>query len=80
MVAVMLVLAGCTEAERVSANVSKEADNFNVTRRFVAINARTDKPIMEIIGRMSIQQPGDGDVDIIVEVGDGVYKKNWVQA
>ena len=75
-----VLLAGCmTEAEKVSYNVSKEADNFNVTRRFVAINARTDKPIMEIIGCMSIQQTGDGDVDVIVEVGPNVYKKNWVR-
>ena len=72
------MMAGCTQAQRVSANVSKEADNFNVTRRFVAINARTDKPVMEIIGLMSIQQTGDGDVDVIVEVAPGVYKKNWV--
>lgn len=71
-------LSGCTEAERVSYNVSKEADNFNVTRRFIAINARTDKPIMEIIGLMSIQTTGDGDVDVIVEVAPNVYKKNWV--
>lgn len=72
-----VVLAGCTEADRVSANVSKEADNFNVTRRFVAINARTDKPILEIIGLMSIQRSG-GDVDIIVETGPNTYKKNFV--
>lgn len=72
------MMAGCTQAQRVSTNVSKEADNFNVTRRFVAINARTDKPVMEIIGLMSIQQTGDGDVDVIVEVAPGVYKKNWV--
>lgn len=74
------MMAGCTQAQRVSANVSKEANNFNVTRRFVAINARTDKPIMEIIGLMSIQQTGDGDgdVDVIVEVAPNVYKKNWV--
>jgi maltose-binding protein MalE len=72
------VFTGCsTEAQKVSYNVSQQADNFNVMRRFVAINARTDKPIMEVIGRMSIQQ-SSGDVDIIVEVGDGIYKKNWV--
>jgi Tfp pilus assembly protein FimT len=73
-----IALSGCTEAQQVSYNVSKEADNFNVTRRFVAINVRTDKPVMEIIGKMSIQQTGDGDVDVIVEVGPNLYKKNWV--
>jgi outer membrane lipoprotein-sorting protein len=72
------LFAGCSQASRVSQNVSKEADNFNVMRRFVAINARTDKPIMEIIGRMSIQRDADGDVNIIIEVGKGVYKKNMV--
>jgi Tfp pilus assembly protein FimT len=69
-----IALSGCTEAQQVSYNVSKEADNFNVTRRFVAINVRTDKPVMEIIGKMSIQQSGDGDVDVIVEVGPNLYK------
>ena len=78
ILATSIILNGCTEAQKVSYNVSKEADNFNVTRRFVAINVRTDKPVMEIIGRMSIQQPGDGDVDVIVEVAPNVYKKNWV--
>jgi PBP1b-binding outer membrane lipoprotein LpoB len=73
-----LVLTGCTEADKVSYNVSKEADNFNVQRRFVAINARTDKPIMEIIGLMSIQHDGDGDLNVIVETGPNVYKKNMV--
>ncbi len=78
LVALLFALVGCTEAQRVSENVSKEADNFNVTRRFIAINARTDKPILEIIGNMSIQKASDGDVDIIVEVGPGLYKKHFV--
>lgn len=28
------IVTGCTEADKVSTNVSKEADNFNVLRRF----------------------------------------------
>lgn len=37
-----MTLAGCTEASQVSHNVSQEADNFNVLRRFAVINTRTD--------------------------------------
>lgn len=47
-VAASLVLAsltGCTEAQRATYNVQKEADYFNVERRLSVINARTDKPI-----------------------------------
>lgn len=40
---------GCTEANKVSENVSKEADNFNVLRRFAVINTRTDKVEFELI-------------------------------
>ena len=45
---------GCTEAEKVSHNVSQEADNFNVIRRLTVINTRTDKPEFELIGQFSI--------------------------
>ena len=38
-----LFLASCTEAGKVSHNISKEADNFNVVRRVAVINTRTDK-------------------------------------
>lgn len=77
MVAVML--AGCSQAARVSANVSKEADNFNVQRRISVINVRTDKPLLEVIGLLSVQKTGDGDLDIIMEVSPNVYKKHFVE-
>ena len=75
--AIALILTGCTEADKVSANVSKEADNFNVTRRVTVINTRTDKILLEIIGLLSIKH-SSGDVDIIVEVGPNAYKKHFV--
>jgi hypothetical protein len=75
--AVVLALSGCTEADRVSHNVSVEADNFNVTRRITVINTRSDAPLLEIIGNFSIQNTS-GDVDIIVEVGPHQYKKHFV--
>lgn len=75
--AAALALTGCTEADRVSHNVSMEADNFNVTRRITVINTRSDTPLLEMIGNFSIQNTS-GDVDIIVEVGPHQYKKHFV--
>lgn len=75
----ILVLSGCSdrEADKVSYNISKEADNFNVTRRVTIFNTRTDKCLLEIIGNLSVQK-SSGDIDIIVEVGEGQYKKHFV--
>lgn len=79
LVAFMLTLTGCgSQANRVSENLSKEADLFNVHRRVTVFNARTDKPLLEVIGLISIQQ-SDGDLDIIMEVSPGVYKKHFVR-
>lgn len=73
------IMTGCmTEAEKVSHNVSKEADLFNVTRRVTVLNARSDTPLLEIIGNLSVQS-SSGDIDIIVEVGPGQYKKHFVR-
>jgi hypothetical protein len=46
-------------------------------RRVVVMNTRTDKVLLEVIGLISIQK-SSGDVDIIVEVEDGLYKKHFV--
>lgn len=74
----LTALTGCDDqASRVSYNVSKEADNFNVTRRVTVFNTRSDKVLLEIIGNLSIKH-SSGDVDIIVETAPGVYKKHFV--
>ena len=54
-VALTMSLTGCTEAEKVSENVSQEADNFNVLRRLAVINSRTDKVEFELIGAFSLE-------------------------
>lgn len=71
-------LCGCTEAERATYNVQKQADNFNVTRRLSVINARTDKPLLEIIGNFSISNNENKELVVTVEVEPGVYKVNYV--
>ena len=75
----MTSLTGCRQSERVSYNISKEADNFNVIRRFVVINAITDKPMFELVGAFSFEVDSSGRrIIITVEVGDGIYKKHSV--
>ena len=74
----ILTLCACTEAEVVSKNISKEADNFNVTRRLAVINARTDKPVFELIGNFSLSNNLANELEITVEAGRGVYKKHFI--
>lgn len=78
LVACLFILTGCTEVYRVSDNIRKEADNFNVSRRIVVINARTDKPIFEMIGNFSIQNNSANELEIICEIEDGKYQKHFV--
>ena len=72
------LFAGCREAERVSYNLSQQADNFNVTRRLAVINARSDEPVFELIGNFSLANNGRSELEITVECEKGVYKKHFV--
>lgn len=72
------MFTGCRQSNRVSYNVSKQADNFNVTRRLAVINARTDKPVFELIGNFSVKNNTTNELEVIVETERGVYKKHLV--
>lgn len=74
----ILTLTGCTEVNRVSQNIKQQADNFNITRRLAVINARTDKPIFELIGNFSLQNNLNNELEIVCETEKGVYKKHFV--
>ena len=79
MMPLACVLCGCQrQSDRVAYNISKEADNFNVTRRLAVINARTDEPVFELIGNFAISNNSTNELEITVEVGQGVYKKHMV--
>ena len=74
-----ILLAGCTEADKVSQNVSQEADNFNVIRRLTVLNARSDKPMFELIGAFSITvDSSDNQLEVICETGKNEYKKHFI--
>ena len=79
-IAILLcILTGCTEVNKVSTNLGKEADNFNVTRRIVVINTRTDKIMFEFAGNFSLQNNENNELEIICEVGQNQYKKHFIR-
>lgn len=74
-----LGLVGCRESDKVSHNVSQEADNFNVTRRLTVLNARSDKPMFELVGNFSITvDEADNQLEVICETGNHEYKKHFI--
>ena len=73
------LLTGCeTEAQRVSYNLSQEADNLNVVRQLTVINCIGGDVLFQMTGKMSIKaDTADNQLEIIVE-DDGTYVKHFV--
>ena len=83
MVLVMssVLLVGCFESEsqKVSHNLSEEADNFNVVRQLTVINCLQGDTLFQMTGKMSIKADiSDNQLEIIVENEDGTYTKHFV--
>ena len=75
----MIACTGCREANRVSYNVSKEADNFNVMRRLAVITTVNGKPLFELVGRFAITADTEQDqLEVTVETANGRYKKHII--
>ncbi|MGN0276765.1 MAG: hypothetical protein ACI4CZ_06175 [Hominisplanchenecus sp.] len=72
------VLTGCTEADKVSSNISVEADNFNVTRKLTVLNARTDTVMLELTGTFALKNNSANELEVIIETAEGKYQKDYV--
>lgn len=73
-------LAGCqTEVEKVSYNLSLEADNFNDVRQVTIINCLQGDVLFQMTGKMSITADTvDNQLEIVVEDENGDYKKHFI--
>ena len=78
LLGIVITLGACRESDKVSYNVSQEADNFNVNRRVAVINTRTDKVEFEVVGRISVDTSDSEKLVILVETAKGVYKKHFI--
>ena len=73
-----IIRAGCSEADKVNANISKQADYFDCERKITVYNARTDKIILEAEGFMSISNNVSNELVVTVKTGPSEYKKNYI--
>ena len=78
--ATIFACAACTEAERASHNVSKEADNFKVLRELTVMDDFTGKIMFKATGYLSIEEDGS-QLEITAKEtnkeGKAVYKKHF---
>ena len=73
------LVTGCTDAETVSYNISKEADQFKAKRRITFINLRSNDYLFSITGNCSIQGGGDGnELEVICRIGEDKYQKHML--
>jgi hypothetical protein len=81
LVASVAAFAGCqSSADKVSHNLSTEAEKFNVQRRIVGINGITDKVEFMVEGRCSLEYGASmaKTLDVICKQGPHDYKKHYI--
>ena len=78
-IAAITTMAGCSDADVASRNLSQAADNFEVNRRVVFYNGITGDYILTIEGLCSKgNNESDGKISITCKVGPNAYKKHYL--
>lgn len=79
VMATAIGIAGCSDADVASENLSKAADNFEIERRIVFFNGITDKYLLSIEGRCSLGNNDSArELSVTCKVGKGKYKKHFL--
>jgi hypothetical protein len=74
---VTLLTACQDDAKVASYNLSKAADNFEVTRRVVFMNGITDNYMLEIVGLCSIEDQTN-QLEVTCKTGPDAFKKHFL--
>jgi len=70
-------LAGCTkEADDVNKNLATDADNFRIVRKISFVNGITDKIMLEIEGRCSVDMADPARYGVTCKTDDDKYVKH----
>ncbi len=74
-----IVVSGCSDADVASKNISKAADNFEVTRRIVFYNGITGGYMLTIEGLCSLGNHDKArELTVTCKTGPGSYKKHFL--
>ena len=72
-------LSGCTSAEQVSDNLSKEADQFKILRKIIFYNVITGEYMHVIEGYCSIEADmEDEQLEVTCKLGEDSYIKDYL--
>lgn len=77
--ALLPLVAACSDADVASQRLSKAADNFEVERRVVFYNGITGGYMLTIEGLCSLKPDGvDQQLEVTCKVGPDSYKKHFL--
>lgn len=80
LIMISAVMTGCEQqADRVSYNISKQADNFNTIRQITVINCIQGDVLFQMTGKMSLRvDSAEKQLEVTVEDENGSYKKHFI--
>lgn len=79
LIALVLLLSACTDADIVSQRLSKDADMFRIQRRIVFYNGITGEYILVIEGMCSLgNYDSAGELSVTCRTGEEQYKKHFL--
>lgn len=73
-----IMLCSCSTSDKVNANITRQAQEFECERRVTVYNARTDTVIFQIEGFVNIETNAHSELVVTAKVGQYQYKKNYV--
>lgn len=76
-----LTACGASNADKVNDNLGKECEKFKCQRRIIAVNGITDKPLLDVEGRCSIEKNaalGGNVLELICKQGPNDYRKHFI--
>lgn len=78
LLSIAMLLTGCRQSQKVSYNLKRQADDFNIRRRITIINTWTDKVLLQMEGLISISVDDDGDLNIVTEYDEDKYTLQYI--